>query len=303
MPVTVNTGACSVDTNSNSATSVVFNGHPHLTSYTIVTSGNYSVGGATVTLTTPATINAPTTTDPYANGIHPVPAPCLPGTSITTPTLPANNGCYSSVSITGNAVLPSNSVFYVSGGLFSISGNGTVTGNQVTVILFKNASVSITGGPNVTLTAPTAGASKGILFWQNKASTSCPPCTADTISGGAATALTGALYFPHGNVDFGGNNTSNCTVLIANTVTFHGTPNSERRWLCCGRCHAPVMGVERSRSSNEKDHARQILAALRLRAPPTGPAALAGIGCALVCFYKAGVLPRCRSAGRPAGRR
>jgi hypothetical protein len=223
-PVTVNTGACSVDTNSNSATSVVFNGHPHLTSYTIVTSGNYSVGGATVTLTTPATTNAPATTDPYANAVHPMPAPCLPGTSISTPALPINNGCYSSISITGNAVLPSNSVFYVSGGLFSISGNGTVTGNNDTIVLFNNASVSITGGPNVTLTAPTVGPWKGILFWQDKASTSCPPCTSDTISGGAATALTGALYFPHGNVDFGGNNTSNCTVLIANTVTFHGTP-------------------------------------------------------------------------------
>jgi hypothetical protein len=56
------------------------------------------------------------------------------------------------------------------------------------------------------------------------ASTTCPACTSDTISGGAATALTGALYFPHGNVDFGGNNTSNCTVLIANTITFHRTP-------------------------------------------------------------------------------
>jgi len=223
-PVDVNTGACSIDTNSNSATSVVFNGHPTLTAYTIITSGNYSVGAATVNLTTPATTNAPATTDPYANAIHAMPAPCLPGTSISTPALPVNNGCYSSISITGNAAFPSNSVFYVSGGLFSISGNGTVTGSNVTIVLFNNAHISITGNTNVQLTAPNAGPWKGILFWQDKASTACPPCTSDTISGGAATALTGVLYFPHGNADFGGNNTSNCTVLIANTVTFHGTP-------------------------------------------------------------------------------
>src|SRR6202035_5210159 len=166
-PVTVNTGACSVDTNSNSATSVVFNGHPHLTSYTIVTSGNYSVGGATVTQTTPATTNAPATTDPYANAVHPMPAPCLPGTSISTPALPVNNGCYSSISITGNAVLPSNSVFYVSGGLFTISGNTTVT-----------------------LNAPTAGTWKGILFWEDSATT--PACGlgnfCDSFTGGAASS-------------------------------------------------------------------------------------------------------------------
>jgi hypothetical protein len=225
-PVNVNTGACSIDTNSNSATSVVFNGHPHLTSYTIVTSGNYSVGGATVTLTTPATTNAAATTDPYANAVHPMPplASCLPNTSAPTP-----GNCYNGITINGNYNF-SAGVYYVAGNgalnsnPFSISGNGNVTGNGVTIVLFNGSDVSITGNTNVTLTAPTVGPWKGILFWQDKATTSCPPCTSDTISGGAATALTGALYFPHGNVDFGGNNTSNCTVLIANTVTFHGTP-------------------------------------------------------------------------------
>jgi Flp pilus assembly protein TadG len=229
-PVTVNTGACSVDTNSNSATSVVFNGHPHLTSYTIVTSGNYSVGGATVTLTTPATTNAPATTDPYANAAHVMPslASCLPNTSAPTP-----GNCYNGITINGSYNF-SAGVYYVAGNgalnsnPFAISGNGNVTGNGVTIVLFNGSDVSITGGVNVTLTAPNAGIWQGILFWQDKASTTpCTPlvgCTSDTISGGAATDLTGALYFPHGNVDFGGNNTSNCTVLIANTVTFHGTP-------------------------------------------------------------------------------
>jgi hypothetical protein len=153
-----------------------------------------------------------------------MPAPCSPGTSISTPTLPVNGSCYSSILITGNAALGAG-VYYVSGGLFSISGNGSVTGNNVTIVLFNNASVSITDTPNVQLSAPTAGTWKGILFWQDKASTSCPPCTSDTISGTAATSfLTGALYFPQGNFTFAGNNTSNCTVLIANTVTFQENP-------------------------------------------------------------------------------
>jgi hypothetical protein len=243
-PVTVNTGACSLDTNSTSATSVVFNGHPTLTSYTIVTSGNYSVGGATVTLTTPATTNAPATTDPYANAIHPMPASCLPGTSISTPALPVNNGCYSSISITANAVLPSNSVFYVSGGLFSISGNSTVTGSNVTIVLFNGAHVNISGNTTVTLNAPTAGTWKGILFWEDSATT--PACGlgnfCDSFTGGAASSFTGALYFPKGNVDFGGNSGSNCTVLIANTVEFHGTPTLSAAGCAAAGVTPPTNG-------------------------------------------------------------
>jgi Putative Flp pilus-assembly TadE/G-like len=229
-PVNVNTGSCSIDTNSTSSTSVVFNGHPTLTAYTINTSGNFSQGGATVTLTKPATTGAAATVDPYASASHTMPslASCLPSTSTPTP-----GNCYKGISITGSYTF-SAGVYYVAGSgslnsnSFSISGNGTVTGTGVTIVLFNGANVSISGNTTVTLTAPTSGTWQGILLWQDKTSTSpCTAtsgCTSDSFTGGSASSLTGALYFPHGNVDFGGNSGSNCTVLIANTVTFHGTP-------------------------------------------------------------------------------
>jgi hypothetical protein len=123
-------------------------------------------------------------------------------------------GCYKGISITGSYMF-SPGVYYVAGtgtagsAQFSISGNGTVTGTGVTIVLFNCANVNISGTTTVQLTAPTSGTWRGILFWQDKASTPC--CTSDSFTGGSASSFTGALYFPHGNVDLGGNSGSTCT--------------------------------------------------------------------------------------------
>jgi hypothetical protein len=227
--VNVNTGNCSLDTNSTSSTSVVFNGNPTLMSYTIVTSGDYSAGGATVTLQKAASTHAAATTDPYASTTHPMPPSCVPNTNITNPALLTNNGCYNNISITGGGSIPSGTYFIQGTGtkqsaFLSISGTGTVTGTGVTFVLFKGADVNISG--DVTLSAPTSGPWQGILFWQDKDTT--PDCGTgsfcDSFTGGSTSSLTGALYFPGGNVDFSGNSGSTCTVLIANNVEFHGTP-------------------------------------------------------------------------------
>jgi hypothetical protein len=142
-----------------------------------------------------------------------------------------NGNCYQGISITGNQAIPGG-VYYVSGdGLtmrsaqFAISGNGNVTGTDVTIVLFKGADVSIMGTPTVTLSAPTSGTWKGILFWQDKTSTPmCPTSTCSTIAGTVNAVLTGALYFPKDNFSFAGTSSSTCTVLIANTISFQGTP-------------------------------------------------------------------------------
>jgi hypothetical protein len=148
--------------------------------------------------------------------------------------MPGN--CYSNISITGSYTF-SPGVYYVRGNgttgscggggpQFSISGNGTLTGTGVTIVLFNGAILCMMGTPNVTLSAPTSGTWKGILFWQDKAST--PLCstgsTCSNIAGTVNAVLTGALYFPHDNIAFNGTSSSTCTVLIANTVTFAGTP-------------------------------------------------------------------------------
>jgi hypothetical protein len=210
---------CSVDTNSNSASSVALNGNnSQLTAYTINTSGQVSQGNGTLTLTTAATTNAAATPDPYAGAVHAMPAPCAPGTSSTPPPTPSP-GCYTSISITSNVVLAAG-VYYINGGSFSVTGHVVVTGTGVTIVLFNSATVNIAGQANVTLSAPTSGAWQGVLFWQDAASSPC--CTTDSVAGNGSINLTGALYFPHGNVSFTGNSGSNCTVLIANTVTFAG---------------------------------------------------------------------------------
>jgi hypothetical protein len=225
--VSLNPSNCSIETNSTSSTSLVFNGNASLIAFTIVTSGDYSTGGATVTLTKPARKHAAATADPYATASHAMPplASCLPSTSMPTP-----GNCYQGISITGSYTF-SPGVYYVAGSgsvntnSFAIS--GTVNGTGVTIVLFNGANVDISGTAIVSLSAPTSGTWKGILFWQDNASTPCPACTSESFTGGSASNYTGALYFPHGNVDFGGNSGSSCTVLIANTVTFDGTPTMD----------------------------------------------------------------------------
>jgi hypothetical protein len=223
---------CSVNTNSTDPSSVQFNGNPsHLTAYTIVTSGNINptYPNGHLTLTKAPTTGAAATQDPYAGASHTMPslATCLAATS--TP-MPGN--CYKGISLTGSHTFIEG-VYYVAGTgtigstQFAISGNGMVTAaGGVTIVLFNGADVSITGTPTVTLSAPTSGTWQGILFWQDKASTPlCPGgSTCSTITGTATTTLTGALYLPQDNFSFSGNSGSTCTVLIANTVSFQGTP-------------------------------------------------------------------------------
>ncbi len=212
---------CSVDTNSASSSSVALNGkNSQLKAYTINTSGGVSPGNGTLTLTKPATTNAAATADPYASVTHAVPPSCSPGNSTSTPT-PGN--CYSGISITSTVTLAAG-VYYISGGQFSVTGHGNVTGSGVTIVLFNSASVNIAGQASVTLSAPTSGTWQGVLFWQDAASSPCNSTTCPSIgvAGNGTIDLTGALYFPHGNVSFTGNSGSNCTVLIANTVAFAG---------------------------------------------------------------------------------
>lgn len=239
---------CSIDTNSTSSSSVQFNGSPsHLTAYTIVTSGNVNptYPNSHLTLTKPPTTGAAATPDPYASASHTMPAPCSPGNVTSNP---QPNGCYTEISITGNYTFTANSVYYVKGngtttncsttpalGQFSITGNGTITGSGVTIVLFNGAVLCMAGNAQVTLSAPTSGTWQGTLFWQDKTST--PLCstgsTCSNIAGTVNAVLTGALYFPHDNIAFNGTSSSTCTVLIANTVSFAGTPN-----MSAGGCAA-----------------------------------------------------------------
>lgn len=85
-------------------------------------------------------------------------------------------------------------VYYMDGGGFQFTGQGSLTGNGVMIYNAPgngNADgVSVSASGQVTLSPPTSGVYKGILFWQERTSA----VSAD-ISGGSNMDLTGTFYF------------------------------------------------------------------------------------------------------------
>jgi hypothetical protein len=115
--------------------------------------------------------------------------------------------------------------YIVDGGYFSVAGSATLTGSGVTVFLNKQLettwpTVSFSNGATVTLTAPTTGTYAGIAIFQSRSATSAT----NSILGGAAVNITGAIYLPNQALDFYGGTSSStpCTMIVANTLTLGG---------------------------------------------------------------------------------
>ena len=202
----------------------------------ISTSGNASLNTNNNTHTNSTPIN-----DPYANVTMPSPSGlgCDYGTSSASPystgntTLsPKHNNITTvlcdGINLTGGTLTLNSGIYIMNGGSFSVSGNGTVTGTGVTIVLTGSGSnystVNLSGNANVSITAPTSGATQGLAFFQDR---NAPNNTnnAASFTGNGNLAVTGAIYFPNNNVAFSGNGGANapqCTQLVAYTATFTG---------------------------------------------------------------------------------
>jgi hypothetical protein len=147
-------------------------------------------------------------------------APPKPSCSLTPGVY--NNG----IAMGNNAVVSmAPGVYIVDGGVFSVQGGVTLNGTGVTIVLGKGtsgyATVNIGNGVKVTLSAPTSGATSGLLFFQDP---QAPTTGVNSFQGGATEVLTGALYFPHQTVQYsnGTTNASTCTQLLAYDLQFVG---------------------------------------------------------------------------------
>jgi hypothetical protein len=82
--------------------------------------------------------------------------------------------------------------------------------------------VSFSGNATIDLTAPPAGPTAGMVFFQDR-NTPYQTSTNANLGGGSGQKFTGALYFPSVGLNYGGNaSTQYCAQLIARTVTFQG---------------------------------------------------------------------------------
>jgi hypothetical protein len=119
--------------------------------------------------------------------------------------------------------------YIIDRGTLKLAGGTTLTATAgVTLVLTSStgsgyATANIQNNANVSLTAPTTGTLAGLAFFQDR---NAPSSGSNSITGGNVQNVTGAIYFPNQSVSFsGGSGTggSNCTQLIAYTLTFSGS--------------------------------------------------------------------------------
>jgi hypothetical protein len=238
---------CGLAVNSASDHAVSLSGGANITALQLSIVGGYSLsGGAFITATDGITTHAAPTSDPYAN--IPVPAfgACnknnysASGGKVET----LSPGVYcNGMSLSGGSVITLNpGVYTIDRGSLSVSGNSSLSGNGVTIVLTSSThsnygTVSFSGGAIVNITAPSSGPTAGLAFFQDQAA---PTSGSNNFSGGNAQVINGALYFPRQAIRYSGGSSTDgkCTQLIARTMSFTG--NATLRLNCEGMGTSPI---------------------------------------------------------------
>jgi Flp pilus assembly protein TadG len=159
------------------------------------------------------------TTDPLAAVTEPTPSNCKAGGTLRG-TL--TSGCYTGSTTFRGSVTLAAGTYYFQGASVKIASNASISGSGVTLFLDANSSLSITGTPSISLTAPSSGSLTGIVLFQSRSASGASL----SISGNSTTSLDGVLYAPATSVTFTGNGTTTNPArygsVIASQVHFTG---------------------------------------------------------------------------------
>jgi hypothetical protein len=107
--------------------------------------------------------------------------------------------------------------------------------------LTNNATTDFNGNANITLSAPTSGTYKGILFYGDPDNTS----GTSKFNGTANSELTGIIYMPSQAVEFLGNfsGDNGCMRIVASTIKFTGSTTINSDCSSAGITNAPLPGT------------------------------------------------------------
>lgn len=143
--------------------------------------------------------------DPLASVKEPTPSQCNYTNATLSGTLSPGIYCF-----TNNSV--------------NINGNQTVTGSGVALYFDANSPLTIRGGANVSLTAPTTGPLAGIALFQTR--TPNASSNTFTLGGNGTLSINGLIYLPASNLVLNGtgSGTSSYAQIVASTMNLSGTP-------------------------------------------------------------------------------
>jgi Flp pilus assembly protein TadG len=204
----------------------------------IIEAGSFAVSGAdTGSNKLPTCTATPDSCPTYA-----VPAAKDPLAGITAPTQPAagtvsgntySPGTFNGITLNGNGSYTFSPGIYYMTGDFTCHGTPAITGTGVMFYFTNGATWNCSGNDSISLSAPTSGTYKDMLFYQDPADIANP-----SIGGNVGSSYNGILYFPKAEPTFYGNSGTNanstcpagqttglCTdVVIAAAVHFFGNP-------------------------------------------------------------------------------
>jgi hypothetical protein len=177
--------------------------------------------------------------DPLADVIPPPYTLCLPVPNGKTYTL--SPGTYCDKTLSGNITLDPG-VYIMRGTTIKPGGNGSLTGQGVTIFLMESAQIYINANEKVNLSPPTSGPYAGITIFQDHGNTS-----ALTLNGGANSVLSGFIYAPDAPISYAGNSDmsgqGDCLRLVGKTVQMTG--NSSVKSDCSAALGNRTMYADR----------------------------------------------------------
>jgi Flp pilus assembly protein TadG len=231
---TANLG-CGVIANSSGAAAVVGAGSAYVVASPVAAVGNVPSSSAyqQPTLLLPYSLKQD---DPFIDLPQPAPPPCQAGVNVANQhdTRSITPGCYAGFNVHGTLNLAPGT-YYLTGNLTANS-QSAINGNGVTLV-FTSATPSVqgtyptltlNGGAELNLKAPTSGTYEGVLMHYDGRSLG----GSHFINGNSTSVFEGAFYFPKQNLTFNGNSSmeTNCIQLVASRLTFTG--NTEINNTC-----------------------------------------------------------------------
>jgi len=234
---------CSVYDDSNNSSALVNGGTATIDALSVNVVGQIS-GGSGITTSQGVNVGISPIDDPYANVVMPTPGSCDYNNKTYKTTLTISPGVYcNGIQLNAGAVVTMDpGVYFIDRGSLQMAGGSTLQGTGVTIIFTSStgsnwADATINGGATLAITAPSTGPLAGIAMFGDR---NMPIDTTFKFNGGDTQTLGGAVYVPHGTLQYaGGNNANtNCTQIIADNVSFVG--NALLKINCTGYGTRPI---------------------------------------------------------------
>ena len=227
---TVTLKNCSLYNNSSHPSALSLGGTATLSALTVSVVGGIS-GASRITTTAGTITKASPTADPYADVVLRPVAGCDQNdfSAKTTVTIYPGVYCGGMDLNSGAAVTLTPGLYFIDGGSLAVNGGAHLTGSGVTLVFTSYnkptwAVANINANAAINLTAPSSGPTAGIVIFGDR---NMPVGKSFKFNGGAIQTFGGAVYLPKADIDWAGGTTTTtqCTQIVANTISFSGTSN------------------------------------------------------------------------------